>query len=59
MFREPVSRLWSYCNLICQDWNYYKSPKQLFDEYVTKCDIYVDIFDKFYNVFDDVLHLLY
>lgn len=57
MFREPVSRLWSYCNMICQDWNTKNSPKQLFDEYVTKSDIYVDIFDKFNNVFDDVLCL--
>ena len=56
MFREPVSRLWSYCNMICDDWNT-SSPKQLFDEYITKCDIYVDIFDKFNNVFDDVLCL--
>ena len=56
MFREPVSRLWSYCNMICDDWNT-RSPKQLFDEYITKCDIYVDIFDKFNNVFDDVLCL--
>ena len=57
MFREPVSRLWSYCNMICQDWNTNNSPKQLFDEYVTKCDIYVDIFNKFNNVFDEVLCL--
>ena len=57
MFREPVSRLWSYCNMICEDWNTNNSPKQLFDEYVTKCDIYVDIFDKFNNVFDEVLCL--
>lgn len=57
MFREPVSRLWSYCNMICEDWNTNNSPKQLFDEYVTKCDIYTDIFDKFNNVFDDVLCL--
>ena len=55
MFREPVSRLWSYCNMICQDWTTNNSPKQLFDEYVTKCDIYVDIFNKFNNVFDEVL----
>ena len=57
MFREPVSRLWSYCNMICQDWNTSSTPKQLFDEYVTKCDIYVDIFNKFNNVFDEVLCL--
>ena len=57
MFREPVSRLWSYCNMICEDWNTNKSPKELFDEYITKCDIYVDIFDKFKNVFDEVLCL--
>ena len=57
MFREPVSRLWSYCNMICEDWNTSSSPKQLFDEYITKCDIYVDIFDKFNNVFNDVLCL--
>ena len=41
MFREPVDRLWSYCNMICQDWSTNSTPKQLFDEYVTKCDIYV------------------
>ena len=57
MFREPVSRLWSYCNMICEDWNTSSTPKQLFDEYVTKCDIYVDIFNKFNNVFDEVLCL--
>ena len=57
MFREPVSRLWSYCNMICEDWNTNSTPKQLFDEYVTKCDIYVDIFNKFNNVFDEVLCL--
>ena len=57
MFREPVDRLWSYCNMICQDWNTSSTPKQLFDEYVTKCDIYVDIFNKFNNVFDEVLCL--
>ena len=57
MFREPVDRLWSYCNMICQDWNTTSTPKQLFDEYVTKCDIYVDIFNKFNNVFDEVLCL--
>ena len=57
MFREPVSRLWSYCNMICQDWSTNSTPKQLFDEYVTKCDIYVDIFNKFNNVFDEVLCL--
>ena len=57
MFREPVSRLWSYCNMICEDWNTNTSPKQLFDEYITKCDIYTDIFDKFNKVFDDVLCL--
>lgn len=57
MFREPVSRLWSYCNMICQDWNTSSTPKQLFDEYVTKCDIYVDIFNKFNNVFDEVICL--
>ena len=57
MFREPVSRLWSYCNMICQDWTTSSTPKQLFDEYVTKCDIYVDIFNKFNNVFDEVLCL--
>ena len=57
MFREPVSRLCSYCNMICQDWTTNNSPKQLFDEYVTKCDIYVDIFNKFNNVFDEVLCL--
>ena len=57
MFREPVDRLWSYCNMICQDWSTNSTPKQLFDEYVTKCDIYVDIFNKFNNVFDDVLCL--
>ena len=57
MFREPVSRLWSYCNMICEDWNTNKSAKELFDEYITKCDIYVDIFDKFNNVFDEVLCL--
>ena len=57
MFREPVDRLWSYCNMICQDWTTNNSPKQLFDEYVTKCDIYVDIFNKFNNVFDEVLCL--
>ena len=61
MFREPVSRLWSYCNMICDsipyliefldlnntDWNSSKTPKELFDDYVTKCDIYEDIFNKF------------
>ena len=57
MFREPVDRLWSYCNMICQDWSTNSTPKQLFDEYVTKCDIYVDIFNKFNNVFDEVLCL--
>ena len=57
MFREPVSRLWSYCNMICEDWNTNKSAKELFDEYISKCDIYVDIFDKFKNVFDEVLCL--
>ena len=57
MFREPVSRLWSYCNMICEDWNTNSTPKQLFDEYVTKCDIYVDIFNKFNNVFDEVICL--
>ena len=57
MFREPVSRLWSYCNMICEDWNTNSTAKQLFDEYVTKCDIYVDIFNKFNNVFDEVLCL--
>ena len=57
MFREPVDRLWSYCNMICQEWNTSSTPKQLFDEYVTKCDIYVDIFNKFNNVFDEVLCL--
>ena len=39
------------------DWNTSSTPKQLFDEYVTKCDIYVDIFNKFNNVFDEVLCL--
>ena len=71
MFREPVSRLWSYCNMICDtipsliefldfnnnDWNSSKTPKELFDDYVTKCDIYEDIFNKFNNVFDEVLCL--
>ena len=71
MFREPVSRLWSYCNMICDsipyliefldlnntDWNSSKTPKELFDDYVTKCDIYVDIFNKFNNVFDEVICL--
>ena len=57
MFREPVDRLWSYCNMICQDWSTNSTPKQLFDEYVTKCDIYVDIFNKFNNVFDEVICL--
>ena len=32
MFREPVSRLWSYCNMICDDWNT-SSSKQLFDDF--------------------------
>ena len=71
MFREPVSRLWSYCNMICDtipsliefldfngtDWNSSKTPKELFDDYVTKCDIYEDVFNKFNNVFDEVLCL--
>ena len=71
MFREPVSRLWSYCNMICDsipyliefldlnntDWNSSKTQKELLDDYVTKCDIYVDIFNKFNNVFDEVICL--
>ena len=70
MFREPVSRLWSYCNMIHDtipyliefldfnntDWNSSKTPKELFDDYVGKCDsLYLDVFNKFNNVFDDVI----
>jgi len=58
MFREPVSRLWSYCNMICTDWDSIKTPKELFDDYVGKCDsLYLDIFNKFNNIFDDVICL--
>ena len=58
MYREPIERLYSYCNMICSNWNSGISAKELFLEYVKACDtLYVDVYNKFKNVFDDVICL--
>ena len=58
LYREPVQRLYSYCNMIYNDWNCNDSPRELFDKYVYDCDtLYSDVNDKFRRVFDDVICL--
>ena len=37
LYREPVQRLYSYCNMICADWNCNDSSRELFDKYVYDC----------------------
>ena len=34
LYREPVQRLYSYCNMIYNDWNCNGSPRELFDKYI-------------------------
>jgi len=58
LYREPVQRLYSYCNMICADWNCNDSSRELFDKYVYDCGtLYSDIDDKFRRVFDEVISL--
>ena len=58
LYREPVQRLYSYCNMIYNDWNCNGSPRELFDKYIYECGtLYSDIDDKFRRVFDEVISL--
>ena len=61
LYREPVSRLYSYCHLICNSWDVGSmTPKDVFNYYIhdEECQtLYSDINDKFRRVFDEVICL--
>tara|TARA_Y100001963_G_scaffold109150_1_gene150865 strand:+ start:338 stop:1048 length:711 start_codon:yes stop_codon:yes gene_type:complete len=59
LFREPVARLYSYSQLMSQEWSK-SSPLEIFNYYINnkECQtLYSDVNNKFRRVFDDVICL--
>ncbi len=59
LFREPVARLYSYSQLMSQEWSK-SSPLEIFYYYINNKDchtLYSDVNDKFRRVFDEVICL--
>ena len=58
LYREPVQRLFSFCNLVCNEWNLNYSPKKLFYKFLDSdncSNLYPHLYHKYVSVFDNVI----
>ena len=60
LYREPVQRLYSFCNLVCNEWNLNFSPIELYYHFLDSDDcgyLYPNLYRKYVSVFENVLCL--
>ena len=60
LYREPVKRLYSFCNLVCHEWDLDFSPIELYHKFLNSDDnrfLYPHLYNKYANVFDNVICL--
>ncbi len=60
LYREPVQRLYSFCNLLCNEWNLNLSPIKLYHQFLDSDDcrhLYPYLYRKYVSVFDNVICL--
>ena len=58
LYREPVQRLYSFCNLVCKDWSLNFSPIELYHKFLDSDDcshLYPHLYRKYVSVFDNVI----
>ena len=58
LYREPVQRLYSFCNLVCNEWDFNFSPIELYYKFLDSddCDyLYPHLYRKYVSVFENVL----
>ena len=60
LYRDPVARLFSFCNLVCAHWDLKKTPLELFHYFLDMDDckfLYPRLYSKYKNVFGNVICL--
>lgn len=60
LYREPVQRLYSFCNLVCKDWSLDFSPIELYHKFLDSDDcrfLYPLLYHKYVKVFDNLICL--
>ena len=60
LYREPVQRLYSFCNLVCKDWSLNFSPIELYHKFLDSDDcssLYPHLYHKYVKVFDNIICL--
>ena len=60
LYREPVQRLYSFCNLVCNDWDLDFSPIELYYKFLNSDDsrfLYPYLYHKYANVFEKIICL--
>ena len=60
LYREPVQRLYSFCNLVCKDWDLDFSPIELYYKFLNSDDsrfLYPYLYHKYVNVFEKIICL--
>ena len=60
LYREPVQRLYSFCNLVCKDWDLDFSPIELYYKFLNSDDsrfLYPYLYHKYANVFEKIICL--
>jgi len=58
LYREPVQRLFSFCNLVCNEWNLNFSPIELYYKFLDSdncSNLYPHLYHKYVSVFDNVI----